>query len=376
MSNNVTVHPALESIRLGSHTLSNRFTVAPMTRVSATADGAPTDEMADYYASFAAGGFGLIITEGIYPDVRHSQGYFNQPGLANDAQASAWSAVVDRVHAATVPIIAQLMHAGALSQGNAFGFETIGPSPVVPKGQKLPEYGGQGPWSAPREMGAADLRAVVDGFVAAARRAEDSDFDGVELHAANGYLLDQFITEYTNRRTDRYGGPASNRIRLVAEILAAVREACASDFVVGVRLSQGKVNDHAHKWESGAADATVFFDALATAGADYLHIASEGRSFVESAQFSDGETITALARKITGLPVIANGGMHDLDQAAEVIRAGHADLVSLGRGALANPDFVNRLRDGSPLDEFADAMISPEATIANTRAYWTSMATT
>ena len=130
-----TRHPALTAQKLGPIALANRLAVAPMTRVSATPDGDATAEMADYYATFARGGFGLIITEGIYTDTAHSQGYLNQPGLATDAHVRAWRPVVDAVHAHGAPIVAQLMHAGALSQGNSYGRHTIAPSAITPRGK-------------------------------------------------------------------------------------------------------------------------------------------------------------------------------------------------------------------------------------------------
>ena len=145
-------HPALESLRLGGLDLPNRLVVAPMTRTSATADGVPTAEMVEYYASFAAGEFGLIVTEGIYPDLLHSQGYLNQPGLATKAQTAGWQEVTSRVHASGGRIVAQLMHAGAISQGNPYSEQTVGPSAIQPLGEKMPAYGGSGPWPVPTEL--------------------------------------------------------------------------------------------------------------------------------------------------------------------------------------------------------------------------------
>ncbi|PJK21763.1 NADH:flavin oxidoreductase [Mycolicibacterium goodii] len=364
-------HPGLTSVRLGGLKLDNRLAVAPMTRVSAAADGTPTDAMAGYYAEFARGGFGLVITEGTYTDTTHSQGYLNQPGLATDAHVAGWRPVTDALHAAGVPIVAQLMHAGALSQGNSHGVETIAPSAVPPRGTMLEEYGGSGTWPTPREMSAADIDAAIAGFVDAAARARAAGFDGVEIHAANGYLLDQFLTTYTNHRTDEYGGTVADRIRLAAQISAAVRTAVGADFLVGVRLSQTKVNDFEYRWPGGAQDAEVIFTALAATGIDYLHIASEGRDFIDGARLDDGRTITALARQVTGLPVIANGGMHDTTQAADVLDGGHADVLSIGRGALANPDLPQRVSSGTPLERFDHGMLSPMATIANAAA-WTA----
>jgi len=222
-------------------------------------------------------------------------------------------------------------------------------------------------------MSRDDIDCVVGGFVDAALRARAAGFDGVEVHAANGYLLDQFITDYTNARDDEFGGPVANRIRLTARIVADIRGRLGGDFLLGVRVSQTKVNDFTYRWPGGVADAEVVFAALAEAGADYLHIASEGRDFIDTARLSDGRTITALAREVSGLPVMANGGMHDLDQARAVLDGGHADLVSIGRGALANPDLPARLLVGKNLEPFDHAMLSPMATIANALAWRTTV---
>jgi 2,4-dienoyl-CoA reductase-like NADH-dependent reductase (Old Yellow Enzyme family) len=362
-------HPALTAIRIKDLNVKNRLAVAPMTRVSATPDGIPTDDMVAYYGGFARGGFGLLLTEGVYTDTTHSQGYLNQPGLAIACHVEGWRRVVAAAHAENVPIFAQLMHAGALSQGNSHGADTIAPSAVTPRGSMMGEYGGCGHWPTPRAMAATDVDAVVEGFVAAAAHAQSAGFDGVEVHAANGYLLDQFLTVYTNVRDDEYGGTVANRIRLTARTVMAIRAAVGKRFVVGVRLSQTKINDFTYRWPGGAADAEIIFGALRDAGVDYLHIASEGRDFIDTARFEDGRTITEVARVVTGLPVIANGGMHDLAQAAAVIHGGHADVLSVGRGALANPDLPRRVADGVALDEFDHAMLAPMATIANAEAW-------
>lgn len=204
-------------LRVGSGlSLSNRLAVAPMTRVSATADGHATKQMADYYEAFAAGGFGLVITEGIYTDNAHAQGYLFQPGLADDAQRDAWRTAVDRVHAHGGRVVAQLMHAGALSQGNAHRITTKGPSAVLPAGQQMAFYRGEGPYRIPEAMSADDISEAVEGFAQAARRAQEAGFDGVEVHGANGYLLDQFLTAHTNLREDCYGGSLANRLRLTS----------------------------------------------------------------------------------------------------------------------------------------------------------------
>ncbi|HEY9438130.1 MAG TPA: NADH:flavin oxidoreductase [Streptomyces sp.] len=362
-------HPALEAGRIADLKTENRLVVSPMTRVSATADGTPTQEMAGYYEDFARGGFGLVITEGTYTDTVYSQGYLNQPGIVSDRHMAAWREITDRVHACGAPIVLQLMHAGALSQGNRHRDDTAGPSAVRPLAAKLPEYGGHGPWPEPKAMDTADVETTVRGFATSAVRAREAGFDGVEVHAANGYLLDQFLTDYTNRRTDRYGGPVANRVRLTADVVAAIRDAVGPHWCVGVRLSQTKVNDFTYRWPGGAADAEVIFAALAEAGASYIHVASEGRDWIDTARLDGGATITALARRVTGLPVIANGGMHDTAQAARVLTDGHADFVSIARGALANPDLPRRLAQGEAPVEFDHMMLTPFATLDNARRW-------
>ncbi len=235
--------PILSEFELLGRTLRNRLAVAPMSRVSATDDGLATDCMTSYYGEFSRGGFGIVITEGTYTDEDASQGYDHQPGIANEHQAKSWAPVACEITGAGSIAIMQLMHAGALSQRQRRTERIIAPSAVQPLGEMMPEYGGSGPYRLPMAMTASDLAQVREGFIAAAARARKAGFHGVEIHAANGYLLDQFITQYTNLRDDEYGGSPSARIRYVAEIVAAVRRSAPEEFLVGVRVSEAKVND-------------------------------------------------------------------------------------------------------------------------------------
>lgn len=354
--------PLFQPLRLGAITLPNRLAVAPMTRVSASADGLATACMADYYGGFAQGGFGLVITEGAYTDKAHAQGYLHQPGLADAAQRDAWRPVVQGVHAQGGRIVAQLMHAGALSQARA---DTRAPSAVQPSGRQMPFYRGQGPYPLPSPMTAAEITEAIQGFADAAVRARQAGFDGVEIHAANGYLLDQFLTAPTNLRTDAYGGSLQARLRLTTETIAAVRRAVGADFVLGVRISQGKVNDFGHRWEGGESQATELFATLGAQPIDYLHT-TEFEAWKPA--FGDtGPSLAALARAqmpVT-LPVLANGSLHQPAQAAGMLARGEADFVSLGRGALAHADWPRRVRDGLPLAAFDPAMLAPIADLAH-----------
>ncbi|WP_146649579.1 NADH:flavin oxidoreductase [Labilithrix luteola] len=360
-----SVHPALAPTTIGPLSLRNRLAVAPMSRVSTLGDGFATARMRDYYASFARGGFGLVVTEGTYTDLAHSQAYGRQPGIATDAQAEAWAPIVRAVHEQGTAIVLQLMHAGALSQENGYRPASIGPSAVVPRGTKMSDYGGAGAYALPRAMTEEDIAEVVEGFARAAVRARKAGFDGVEIHGANGYLLDQFLTTYTNQRTDRWGGAVENRIRLTAEVVAASVRAAGAGFVVGVRVSQTKVNDLAYRWPGGSRDAAIVFEELRAAGADYVHLASEGADAAETARFADGGNVLEVARRVTGRPVIANGGLAEPSRLARLFREEQADLVALGRAALANPDWPLRLARGADFERFDRAMLHPFASLEN-----------
>jgi len=252
--------------RIGAVALRNQAIVSPMTRTSATREGVATPKMADYYAEYARNGWGLVYTEAVYIDEAYSQGYVNQPGIANDAQRGAWRAVAEACHRLGAPIFLQLFHAGGVNQGNHWVEGSIAPSAVRPKGEQISRYAGSGPFEVPREITRDEMKRVIAAFVAAARRAIAAGFDGIEVHGANGYLPDQFLTTYTNLRTDEYGGRIENRIRFHTEIMRAVRDALPPRVPVGVRISQTKVNDLEYSWPGGVADAEVVFPALARAG--------------------------------------------------------------------------------------------------------------
>lgn len=350
-----------ETARIGGLTTKNRLGVAPMTRVTATEDGHATETMARYYERFARGGFGLVITEGIYTDQAHAQGYLFQPGLTDMAQAQAWQPVVKGIQNHGALAIAQLMHAGGISQGNRFSDFNVAPSAVQPKGQQMAFYRGKDKYPLPREIDEAQIRQAVEGFAETARRAvEVSGFDGVEIHGANGYLLDQFLTDYTNTRADRYGGSTENRVRLTLEVVGAVRAAIGPAVPLGVRISQGKVNDNLHKWAGAEKDAEIIFGSLADAGVDYIHV-TEFEAWQPA--FTEGPSLAHFAKKYAPDTVIlANGGLHDVAKAEEVLRQG-ADVVTLGRGALANPDFPARIAQSAQLRDFDPAVLGPIANV-------------
>lgn len=342
--------------------LANRLAVAPMTRVTATSEGLATERMVEYYRGFARGGFALVFSEGIYPDKAYSQGYPNQPGLADDDQALAWQAVTSAVHAEGAKIVAQLMHAGALSQGNRHCDTTVGPSAIRPKGEQMSFYYGNGSYAIPEEMTEAQIDDAIEGFAASARRAVTlAGFDAVEIHGANGYLLDQFLTEYSNRRTDQWGGDVTHRVRLLAETVRRVKRAVNGKAPVGIRVSQGKVNDFHAKWAGAEADAAIVFSSLADAGADFIHV-TEFEAWRPAFEGGTASLATLAKKYAPNVPIVANGSLHDLDRATEMLRSG-VDVLALGRGALANPDMPRLLAMGEAPRPFDSAILGPIADI-------------
>ncbi|PNG25453.1 NADH:flavin oxidoreductase [Methylocella silvestris] len=350
---------------INGHTVKNRFSVAPMTRISATEDGRATERMTRYYERFAQGGFGTVITEGIYTDQAFSQGYVHQPGMTDQTQASAWTPVVRGIKAHGTLAIAQLMHAGAISQHNRFRDSTVGPSPVQPKGEQMTFYHGKDRYVLPSAMKEDQIADAINGFAESAGRAiEVAGFDAVEIHGANGYLLDQFLTEYANARTDQWGGATENRVRLILETLKAVRARVGAKVPVGVRLSQAKVNDYHHKWAGAERDAEIIFGSLADAGADFIHV-TEFEAW-QPAFAKGGPSLMRLAKRYAPKAVIlANGSLHDIERATAALNEG-ADILTIGRGALANPDLPRRLSDRNALNAFDPAILGPIADVKET----------
>ncbi|RRB06815.1 NADH:flavin oxidoreductase [Larkinella rosea] len=363
---NPNAHSFFDSIRLGQRRLSNRFVVAPMTRVSATSDGIPTDSMADYYEAFATGGFAAIITEGIYTDSIASVCNPNQPGLVTEQQVKSWLRLTTRVRQYPTVFIAQLMHAGALSQVLT---TTLAPSAIPPIGKPSASSGGLPTFTHPKEMTVEDIKTAIRGYVKAGLNAVEAGFDGIEIHGANGYLPDQFLTTYTNQRTDRYGGSVENRFHFIAELMHEIRAAVPNDFIVGLRLSEGKVNNLTYRWEEGAEMARAVFAEVKKAAPDYLHLAAEGGGWQRECVYADGSSSTGIARQMLDCPVIANGGLHDLSLANKILTEELGDLLAIGRYAIANPDFPQKVFRQEPLLPFESGMIKPSVSLENTREW-------
>lgn len=337
-----------ESARLGGLELPSRLVMAPLTRHRAGADGVPGSLMATYYAQRASAG--LIIAEGTAPSAV-GQAYPNIPGIHTADQIAGWRRVTDAVRAGTggagggAAMFLQLEHGGRVGHP-----DTSGHVPLAPSAVRLPEQlhtpGGLRDAVTPRAMTAGDIRATLAGFRAAARNAVEAGFAGVEVHAANGFLPHQFLAQGTNLRTDAWGGPVENRIRFAVEVVRAVAEAIGRDRV-GVRISPGVTVNGIEEGDTGEIYPALLA-ALAEIDPVYLHILytdQERRRFQEHRNAWPG---TLIANQLLSREQFtADGGKG----VAERFLAEGADLVSLGRGFLANPDFVERLRTGAPLND-------------------------
>ncbi len=318
-------------------TAPHRVFMAPMTRNRATSAGVPTDLMAEYYAQRAS--FGLIISEGVQP-AAIGQGYPHTPGAHNDEQTAGWKRVADAVHSAGGHIFLQLMHAGRISHIDVTGMEPVAPSAVTPVGEIFTGAGTK-PFEKPRAMTADDLVSARDSFVDAAKRAVAAGCDGVELHAASGYLLNQFLADNSNQRTDAYGGSPEQRARFVIETVQAVAVAVGGE-KVSIRISpNGTFNDMAvtHIEETYGA----LLKGIDSLGLAYLHVGEE-----------PGFSGIKFSRARWSGVLIGNTGYADNDKigsAHALVESGNADAVSFGRLALANPDLPRRIKDGQAMNE-------------------------
>ncbi|NHI11686.1 oxidoreductase [Streptomyces sp. KO7888] len=323
--------------RLGALTLPNRMVMAPMTRVRAAAGGLATPSMATYYAQRATAG--LIVSEGVQPSPV-GQSNPGTPGLHTDEQVAAWRPVTAAVHANGGRIFAQIMHGGRVSHPDTTGMRPVGPSAVPAVGEVFTPTGPQ-PVPTPRALESAEVPEQAESYAGAARRAVDAGFDGVELHGANGYLISQFLSSNANLRTDRYGGSVANRIRFAVEAVSATVDAVGADRT-GIRLSPAGTF-----WgveESGVLDLyTELLTELSRLRIAYVHLEATAGE----------EVLVALRRAWPGAlvmnPVLPMGPKQTGREDADHWLGLGADLISFGRGFVANPDLVERLRTGLPL---------------------------
>jgi N-ethylmaleimide reductase len=327
--------------QLGPYELRNRLVMAPMTRSRAAEGNVVTDLTVEYYRQRTSAG--LIVSEGTQVSPQ-GVGYTSTPGIHSEAQAAAWRKVTDAVHAGGGRIFAQLWHTGRVSHPSFHGGELpVAPSAIGFEGQVF-TYQGMRPYVTPRALETDEIAGVVEQFAEGARRAYQAGFDGVELHGANGYLIDQFLRDGSNQRTDRYGGSLNNRVRFLTEVTQAVVDVWGGDRV-GVRLSP-KVPNNGMSDSDPEATFSYAAYALNPFGLAYLHVIEP----VSGAAVRPGPRVTPALRAIFRGPLIANGG-YTGELANAAIARGEADLVSFAAAFLANPDLPRRLREGAPLNE-------------------------
>ena len=319
---------------LGKLELQNRMVMAPMTR-SRSIDNIPGDLVRDYYAQRASAG--LIITEGTSPSP-NGLGYPRIPGIFSSAQVAAWTPVNQAVHTHGAKIFIQLMHCGRIAHplNLPAGARVIAPSAIAATGEMYTDAEGMKPNATPQAMTSADIKSTIEEFAQAAKNAVAAEFDGIELHAANGYLLEQFIRPNSNVRTDEYGGSIENRARFVLEVVDAAIAAIGKD-KVGVRLSPFGVFNDMPDYPSMASDYTYLAQQLNARGLVYVHLVDHSPMGAPEVPQSIKATIR---REFKGCLILSGG--YDAERAESDLATQKCDLIAVGRPFLANPDLVAR----------------------------------
>ncbi len=329
---------------LGLITLSNRVLMAPMTRNRAAPNGTPHSSTVEYYCQRASAG--LIISEATQINAM-GRGYINTPGIHTQQHIDAWKRVTESVHKQGGKIFLQLFHGGRISHTSLLpeGQSPVAPSAIRANAQTFTENG-LTDVSAPQELTLAEIEQVIEDHRNAASNAKQAGFDGVEIHAANGYLIDQFLQDNTNNRQDAYGGSADNRSRLLLQITEAIADIWSAS-CVGVRLSPtGTFNDMG---DSNRIDTFgTAIEKLDSLNLAYLHIVEQFPDIQTSDD--DYRVISSLRQKWNGI-YIANGGF-DKDSAERYINEGKADAIAFGRPFIANPDLPKRLEIGAELNNY------------------------
>lgn len=328
-------------VKLGGIALSNRIVMAPLTRNRAGEGGVPQEINVKYYEQRASAG--LIITEAT-PISPMGHGYPLLPGIYTDAQIVGWKKVTDAVHAKGGKIVIQLWHVGRISHPSLLNGETpVAPSAIKPAGKAF-TFQGLVDYVEPRALDASELPGIVADYVQAAKNALQAGFDGVEIHSANGYLLDQFLRDGSNKRTDNYGGSIENRARLLMEVTKAVVSAIGAD-KVGLRLSPvNPFNDM--KDSNPQAVFNYVTEQLNQFNLAYLHVVEGG---IHGGGVADPFDFAAM-RKLCKSPYMANLS-YDKARGNAAIASGHADAVAYGVPFISNPDLVERFRKDAPLNE-------------------------
>jgi N-ethylmaleimide reductase len=347
---------SLKPYRLGTIELKNRVVMAPMTR-SRAINNVPNELVAEYYAQRASAG--LIITEGTAPSP-HGLGYSRIPGIFSLEQINGWKKVTSAVHEKGGKIFLQIMHTGRIGHNLNLpeGARLLAPSAVTATGEIWTDQEGMKSYPTPFAMTSEQLLETKQEFVQAAKNAIHADFDGIELHAANGYLLEQFLSPHANQRTDNYGGSIENRSRFVLEVVREVSDAIGKD-KTAIRLSPFAVaNDIQHDHANMDALYQHLVGELNKIGITYVHVTDQ----TAGAKSDVKDLVSTTIRKKFNNTIILSGG-YTLESAEEAISSDLGDLVSFGRPFLTNPDLVSRFQKKFPLNVKLEAstMFSSDA---------------
>ncbi len=330
-------------LRLGDIEVPNRILMAPLTRNRAQGDGTPKDMAQTYYLQRASSG--LIISEATQISAM-GKGYLDTPGIYTDQHVAAWRQITNAVHAAGGRIFCQLWHVGRISHTSLLpeGCSPVSSTDKAADSQTFTANGFE-PTSKPEPLTVDGIKDTVRDYVKAAQCALAAGFDGIEVHAANGYLLDQFLQDGVNDRDDEYGGSVENRMRFLLEVLAAVESVFPAGRT-GVRLSPlGQANDMSDS-DREATFGTIY-ETLSQRNLAYLHVVES--FFTSESSDEDHALLKRLRQRYSG-NYLANGG-YDGERASEALESGHATAVTIGRPFIANPDLPERIRTGAPLNE-------------------------
>jgi N-ethylmaleimide reductase len=334
----------LDPIKVGALTLPNRLVMAPMTRSRAGAGYVPTDLMAKYYVQRASAG--LIVTEATQIS-QQGMGYVHTPGIYSKEQVAGWKKVTDAVHKAGGRIFLQLWHVGRISNRTLQPDNQlpVAPSAIAPEGKSMALDYSMVDYEAPRALETNEIAGLVEDYRKGAENAKAAGFDGVEIHAANGYLIDQFLRDGTNKRTDQYGGSVENRARFLVEVTEAVTGVWGGDRV-GIRLSPNGAFNSMHDSDPRAIFGHVA-KTLERFNLAYLHFVRATPSDSVAGGPIDADFFRPLFRN----KIVAAGGFTTKEQAEAVVKAGHTDLVAFATLFISNPDLPARFKQNAPLQQ-------------------------
>jgi 2,4-dienoyl-CoA reductase-like NADH-dependent reductase (Old Yellow Enzyme family) len=340
---------------LKNFTLKNRIGVAPMTRMSADNRCIPRQDVLDFLVRRAENGAGLVYTEAIVTDYESAQGYPGQSRITTKPQIDAWRQVVHAIHRSGSLAIMQIFHCGRMGWPEVNpAHRVIAPSPIPPR-QNNPLTGH--PYPSPEEMSHFDIDHVIHGFAETASGAIAAGFDGVEIHGAHGYLISQFLSAYSNRRKDGYGGSTENRYRFAHEVIEAIQPVIPADKLLIFRISNWGIADPEISLFEDAAEWQNIIKMLSDEPIDALSISTYD---FQMKAFTTDKTMSELTRQVTRLPLMICGKIYDLQTASLALE--HADIALMGKSMLLNPNIVSDLKMGKTLPNYT----SEEANIAYT----------